>query len=98
MIYKLNVPEEAFKNKDVKITVISISGNPKLYVNPEMVPEYSPTSIWKEESGVSKSIVIPYVERVAGIQHISVELPHIDPLHHGSFLCQKQFLPQNHGG
>lgn len=72
MIYKLAVPEQDFKDKDVKITVIAITGNPKLYVNPEMVPEFSPTSIWKEEGGVSKSIVIPYNERISGIKHISV--------------------------
>lgn len=66
------MPEEKFKNKDVKISLISISGSPNLYVNPEIVPEYSPMSIYKETGGVSKSIVIPWSERSNQLHKISV--------------------------
>lgn len=71
-IYILDVAEEKFKNKDIKISLISISGWPNLYVNPELVPEYSPMSIWKETGGASKSIVIPWEERSNGLHQISV--------------------------
>jgi hypothetical protein len=71
-IYRFKVPEEEFKYKDLKITLISVSGKAILYVNPEIVPEFTPMSIWKEEGGVSKSILVPYSERNGRIQQIKV--------------------------
>lgn len=68
--------EEKFKNKDIKISAISISGWPNLYVNPELVPEFSPMSIWKETGGASKSIIIPWAERSNGLHKISVSQDH----------------------
>lgn len=54
--------------------MVTLEGSNSLYVNPEILPEFSNLSIWKEEKGISKSIVIPAAERTTAFSKIKVDI------------------------
>lgn len=69
-LYKLELDQDILKQgSKVVITLDSIEGSTKLYVNPAFLPEYSKTSIYKAELSGSKQIVIGSQELRRALNH-----------------------------